>query len=334
MVAKRASRELPCPSCGFRVPSRAAACPRCGVPIVRAAPKIVQPRPYRGPFTLASAGRIIGAMFVDVLAPVLPVLLLAPLGAVALAVFLCCAVLLLQLAGFLRRGRSLGCLVWGIRAVSAETGSAPGARLSGLRFARVRGSGAHDPLDPYWAVPALPAAPAPLRAPASTATDSASAAVAVQEGRESPSPDPGTAAPVPPADAVSGLPEDLERTAWVASPLRQGAAVLVIDDEVRLPTARVMLIGRNPSQDTDADAVAVAVPDLHRELSKVHFRLDQAADGTMSITDLASTNGTFVEEDELVAHVPRVLRVGERVFAGGHRLRVEPRTRTHELEAR
>ena len=114
--------------------------------------------------------------------------------------------------------------------------------------------------------------------------------------------------------------------------LRAGATVLVIDEETRVPVTSAMVLGRNPG--TETGVTVVAVPDLGRELSKAHVGVTQGDDGVVRITDLASTNGTFINGEPLTPHTPRVLEAGEVVFVGGHHFRVEPRTRVESAEVR
>jgi len=194
----------------------------------------------------------------------------------------------------LSHGRTPGLCLTGARVVLPSTGSAPGFRLQGWQVADIRNG--TDPVLPTRQVPSLPLAHDPL------AFRSPGDAAAKHDGSSDP----------------------MEVSAVVPG-LRPSLHTLVVDEQTRYTMAPTMVIGRDPAS---AEGVAgVAVPDLSRQLSPEHFRIEQDASLTMTITDLSSTHGTTVGGQGLVAWQARQLGLNEVITAGGHRFRIEPRTR-------
>ena len=71
----------------------------------------------------------------------------------------------------------------------------------------------------------------------------------------------------------------------------------------RLMPGQVKTVGRAPRADFLVDAPLV---------SRLHCRLEAAADGTVHVKDLGSTNGTWIDGEQ----------VSDGVLRDGHRLRV------------
>ena len=95
------------------------------------------------------------------------------------------------------------------------------------------------------------------------------------------------------------------------------------EPERRMPLDRAEnLIGRR-------DDTQHIVPDVRPHdpsISRRHAKLLMQPDGGVAILDLDSANGTFVNGDQIVAGIPRVLQVGDAVTMGRWtRLRIEPR---------
>src|SRR5437588_7237353 len=67
------------------------------------------------------------------------------------------------------------------------------------------------------------------------------------------------------------------------------------------------------------------------ELSRQHARVTRAADGSLTIEDLGSTNGTYVNDEQISA--PRSLRPGDRLWIGATTLEVRA-TPPGEMPAR
>ena len=80
----------------------------------------------------------------------------------------------------------------------------------------------------------------------------------------------------------------------LATPARSTLAPVVeLDSGQRLALDSPLILGRNPSSPVDAPAEVYRWADLSRTLSKSHARLEW--DGRLVwVTDLSSTNGTFV----------------------------------------
>ena len=109
----------------------------------------------------------------------------------------------------------------------------------------------------------------------------------------------------------------------VATPARSTLApVLELDSGQRLTLDAALVLGRNPSAPPDAPAEIYRWTDLSRTLSKSHARLEW--DGRLVwVTDLSSTNGTFVRtgsaSQPLLPH-QRTPLTGETILELGDRL--------------
>ena len=86
-----------------------------------------------------------------------------------------------------------------------------------------------------------------------------------------------------------------------------GRVVVVKIEAAQLGSPDGIVVGRNPAQ-------AGVVLD-HPEASREHFRVT-ASHGTLSIEDLGSTNGTFVNGTEVTAGRSRVLSNGDEIGVG------------------
>lgn len=92
-----------------------------------------------------------------------------------------------------------------------------------------------------------------------------------------------------------------ERASAALSPERASRnAVALLDSGQRVPFARALVIGRNPTTDARGDQ-RFSWPDLSRTLSKTHLRLEWDGEQVWA-TDLGSANGSALQTgDELVA---------------------------------
>lgn len=112
--------------------------------------------------------------------------------------------------------------------------------------------------------------------------------------------------------------------------LPAGPIRLVSDSGETSAAGRSILVGRDPCPGPGESVDALlAVDDDQRLLSKTHARLDVAHDGTITLTDRGSTNGSRIE----LAGVSRTARPGEpmlvplgaAIVVGGRRLTIAAR---------
>lgn len=251
--------------------------------------------------------------------------------------------------GLLSNGRSLGWALAGVRLISTESGSAPG--MSGVghwAIADFRRDG--DPIAPYAPVPDLaPLAPQSFRVPAALLASPRplDPAVPVADSADASKQEVAEAVPArapAPARARAFLPPPEQQadagaqgeTMLYRAKLRQGTSVMVIDSERSVLVTTRMVVGRNPT--VEAGEVAVAIPDMSRDLSKDHLRVDQDAYGQLLVTDLGSTNGTRLRSidgsrTKLKPHLSTAVRWGETLELGTqHVVQFESRVRADEGE--
>ncbi|ACQ80019.1 FHA domain containing protein [Beutenbergia cavernae DSM 12333] len=170
---------------------------------------------------------------------------------------------------------------------------------------------------PGFAPPAVPgAAPAPAPAPVPPAEP---------------------AVPVPPAEPPATRPDEVEDSTLLrqdveatrlSSPAEPPQVRVSLSDGTALEAGRT-LVGRSPGarEGEDVDAF-VAVAD--RSVSKTHL-LVEIADGVVTVTDRASTNGTVLETPggtrPCAPWIPEVVPIGARVRFGALVLVVEDAAR-------
>jgi eukaryotic-like serine/threonine-protein kinase len=75
------------------------------------------------------------------------------------------------------------------------------------------------------------------------------------------------------------------------------------------------IIGRDADRD---------IPLSGTKVSRSHAKLERGPDGKYRITDLGSTNGSWLNEATLVANVPQVIEPGQTIRIGEFYLRIEP----------
>ena len=96
------------------------------------------------------------------------------------------------------------------------------------------------------------------------------------------------------------------------------------DQEFELPIEQPLTIGNSLHAGQFAN---VALSD--DEVSRLHAELDPRPEGVW-IRDLGSTNGTFVNEEQIVARQPLTLHTGDRVRVGRTTFTLElPEVPTH-----
>ena len=76
-----------------------------------------------------------------------------------------------------------------------------------------------------------------------------------------------------------------------------------------------LIIGRDADRDVQLTGSKV---------SRSHARIERGPDGLYRITDLGSTNGSWLNDVPLVANVPQVVQPGQTIRIGEHYLKIEP----------
>jgi hypothetical protein len=86
---------------------------------------------------------------------------------------------------------------------------------------------------------------------------------------------------------------------------------------IELPAAPATIGRRSRSLGT-APALDLAIPPEDPAVSHTHASLLPGDDGTWSLVDHGSTNGTYLNEspEPLAANVPRTVRPGDRIYVG------------------
>ena len=150
---------------------------------------------------------------------------------------------------------------------------------------------------PLAPAPTAPPQPPPAAAPSnpflivSPFADAPSAAAPVAAP-------PFVPAPVTPDRAQAAEDDDVDRTQMSPRRRSEGALTVVLEDGQRIPLRGAILIGREPSERSEwPDARLVTVPDATKSVSKTHALLEVDPSG-LWITDLASTNGVYVEQPD------------------------------------
>ena len=182
---------------------------------------------------------------------------------------------------------------------------------AGARFCEVCG---YDP-----ATGSLPSAPVaqPILLPA--LPPPASQTAGRDAPYEAPVPPPSSSGPVEPAAPARLLAVvtadrayyDSQQVGEVQFPV--GAPPRVIE----LPAVPATIGRRSRSLGTDP-ALDLAIPPEDPAVSHTHASLLPGDDGTWSLVDHGSTNGTFLNEspEPLPANVPRTVRPGDRIYVG------------------
>lgn len=115
-------------------------------------------------------------------------------------------------------------------------------------------------------------------------------------------------------------PEYKGRMAWGTARFEEGAVLVIrirdVPEPITLEPVKDIIIGRRDPQSDD-------VPDLDLSpygaaelgVSRRHALIHRGED-TLTLVDLQSTNGTFLNGQRLLPHQPRVLRDGDEVRMG------------------
>ncbi len=235
---------------------------------------------FGGPLVPARPGIILLAAMIDTLVCVLPaIILIATTSHSVVGIVIGAVIALAQIVAALYTGRTVGLWVTGARVVSRTTGSAPGFRSFDWITANIRHG--VDPVALYVPIPQLFLS----------------------------CPDAATP-PVPPPSSSSGAASS-DEAAYQPRPY-----ALSVDGDTPIPLTLPAIIGRIPSA---PDGVhAIAIPDFGRQLSKSHFLIQQGELGSLWISDLGSTNGTYIDGTELTPFEPYQIVEGSLIEAGEH----------------
>lgn len=183
-----------------------------------------------------------------------------------------------------------------------------------VTFAAVRRSLPQTPPLPVPA-PAAPMSASPVGAPPSSSHDAS-----IEVRQLPPSEDPELPPPlvVAPPGAPAAVPSAAMPPGTVAPAPTDSAApptlLLIVEDGgvegQRVPLTERVTVGRHASSN-------LVLPDL--EVSRGHAVIERDAQGQVTITDLGSANGTYVNGQRVTRHI---LRPGDRLTLGQTHLRV------------
>ncbi|HZM42710.1 MAG TPA: FHA domain-containing protein [Acidimicrobiales bacterium] len=86
---------------------------------------------------------------------------------------------------------------------------------------------------------------------------------------------------------------------------------------IELPAGPATIGRRSRTLGTEP-AIDLAVPPEDPAVSHIHASLLPSDDGTWTVVDHGSTNGTYLNEspEPLTANVPRAIRLGDRIYVG------------------
>jgi hypothetical protein len=110
------------------------------------------------------------------------------------------------------------------------------------------------------------------------------------------------------------------KATWGTARLTQSSEILLHIDEaqepVKLAIDRRSIVGREDiSSDNHPDINLVPYGGLEKGVSRNHAMIERSED-TLTIVDMGSSNGTFLNGQRLVANQPRVLRDGDEIRFG------------------
>jgi pSer/pThr/pTyr-binding forkhead associated (FHA) protein len=118
---------------------------------------------------------------------------------------------------------------------------------------------------------------------------------------------------------TSGIDEAV-RSTWGTARLEQNAEVLLHVSEsqspIRLAPNVKSIVGREDLENNNhPDVNLVPYGGLEKGVSRVHAMLERT-DDTLTITDIGSSNGTYLNGQRLVRDQPRVVRDGDEIRFG------------------
>lgn len=141
-----------------------------------------------------------------------------------------------------------------------------------------------------------------------------------------PSPGIGLAPVAPPEPAA----ETIDDATRVSVGRRSAPAWrLTLPDGQQVLVEQTTLVGRDPAQNEQwPDAILLPVTDVAKTVSKTHAALELTASGQLSVHDLNSTNGVFIEypgsaEESVEPGQPTVIEHGAELSFGQFTVAVE-----------
>jgi len=107
---------------------------------------------------------------------------------------------------------------------------------------------------------------------------------------------------------------------WGTARLIPGVEILlhVVDGHapLRLNFDAMCLVGRDDSSNTSPPTIdLMPFGAIEKGVSRIHATIERSED-TLTITDLGSSNGTYLNGQRLIANQPRVLRDGDEIKFG------------------
>jgi pSer/pThr/pTyr-binding forkhead associated (FHA) protein len=110
------------------------------------------------------------------------------------------------------------------------------------------------------------------------------------------------------------------RSAWGTAKLAENAEVLLhvaeAQNPIRLSNNEKNVIGREDLENNNhPDINLVPYGGLEKGVSRVHAMLERTED-TLTLTDVGSSNGTYLNGQRLVRDQPRVVRDGDEIRFG------------------
>ncbi len=124
---------------------------------------------------------------------------------------------------------------------------------------------------------------------------------------------------------ADGVPEDQMMMGWGKTEYDSGGGLILYFAKTKNDQNKPLIIypkgeykigRREVVDDDDLDLNMAPYGGAKQGISRVHASLKVNENKTLSIIDLNSTNGTFVNEVQLAANKPRVLRSGDSVRLG------------------
>lgn len=109
------------------------------------------------------------------------------------------------------------------------------------------------------------------------------------------------------------------KATWGSARFGRGATVLLhvrnVDEPIRVEPANRMIIGRYDGSSNKPDVDLAPFGAAEKGVSRQHAMVELSED-TLTLLDLGSSNGTYLNGQRLVKDQPRVLRDGDEIRLG------------------